>query len=631
MPIDFRKPNYFKEFKFGATLVWAGINGVLKTITGVSPLSLTNALAKNIVSLTQYGLCTQASTPTPSSPVDIKCNNGVIKVKHQSGLPVECALLESIESTGTQYIETGIHLDYGKDIGINGTVVNKTANKRKIIVGNYNVANAMSMSLEFAGLGQSGLTSDGMRVFFGTNSQALPTLYSKSTAALPLNTDIDFDFVYTAETRSFTLTCIANGQTYTLSDTIPNMFDGVSGETMTLFLDKRTDTSAIRNSLTIKAMSITNDATAKEYVPVKKGNNVGMYDTVGGAFYANAGTSAFVGGSSVADPLTIYTVGTSEVLTVSGANLLDPSVVIEDNDYINSRNGGTTSPSASGGVFRYSGFIPVKEGTEYFFGITPFSAASAGIAWYSTDDVPVTGFISGINGTTLRNSTNNMKATAPEGAQYLRFCWRIDEGYDTDWQHSVYLCECVNNEPVMSAWQPYVNLQTVNDIPMLLSVGDYADEAEIISGLLTHKVGIKVFDGTENWELHSDASGTYRLDDVFTDLAQNVPILSSLLCTHFSATNTLDTASFTSGMARWAATSDGSVAVYTRGTRLYVCFGLSTVQEVKAFLAAQCVAGAPVIVVYPLADETTETITGQALHTAKGNNTVTVTAEVDDI
>ena len=50
------------------------------TVTGVSPLALVNAIAHSIVSLTQTGKCAQASTPAPSSPVDIKCNNGALRM-----------------------------------------------------------------------------------------------------------------------------------------------------------------------------------------------------------------------------------------------------------------------------------------------------------------------------------------------------------------------------------------------------------------------------------------------------------------------------------------------------------------------------------------------------------------------
>lgn len=54
----------------------AGSAAETLTVSGVSPLSLVNATAHTIVSLTQTGKCAQASTPTPSSPADISCNNG---------------------------------------------------------------------------------------------------------------------------------------------------------------------------------------------------------------------------------------------------------------------------------------------------------------------------------------------------------------------------------------------------------------------------------------------------------------------------------------------------------------------------------------------------------------------------
>ena len=59
--------------------IMQGAAVVLQTVTGEAPLTLANAIARAIHSLTQTGLCTQASTPTPSAPVPIKCNNGEIK------------------------------------------------------------------------------------------------------------------------------------------------------------------------------------------------------------------------------------------------------------------------------------------------------------------------------------------------------------------------------------------------------------------------------------------------------------------------------------------------------------------------------------------------------------------------
>lgn len=81
-------------------LIWlkrrigGGASWVWRTITGAAPLTLANAIHHAIQSLTQYGLCTQSTTPTPDAPVDIVCNNGVLKysanmanVNEQTALP----------------------------------------------------------------------------------------------------------------------------------------------------------------------------------------------------------------------------------------------------------------------------------------------------------------------------------------------------------------------------------------------------------------------------------------------------------------------------------------------------------------------------------------------------------------
>lgn len=60
--------------------IMQGAAAVLQTVTGNAPLTLANAIARAIKSLTQTGLCTQADTPTPADPVPIKCNNGTLKM-----------------------------------------------------------------------------------------------------------------------------------------------------------------------------------------------------------------------------------------------------------------------------------------------------------------------------------------------------------------------------------------------------------------------------------------------------------------------------------------------------------------------------------------------------------------------
>jgi hypothetical protein len=80
-------PSHWSTIK---KLIWlrmilssGGSTGQYVTVTGSSPLALVNSLAHAIHSLTQYGKCVQNGTPTPTAPVDIVCNNGVLRYSAQ--------------------------------------------------------------------------------------------------------------------------------------------------------------------------------------------------------------------------------------------------------------------------------------------------------------------------------------------------------------------------------------------------------------------------------------------------------------------------------------------------------------------------------------------------------------------
>ena len=83
-------------------------------ISGTTALTLVNAKENGINYIKAFGLCNQASTPTPSSPVDIKCNNGTIKVKDDE-LPVGYRRLTNIIFDGDTYYNTNQKL-YGDDV-----------------------------------------------------------------------------------------------------------------------------------------------------------------------------------------------------------------------------------------------------------------------------------------------------------------------------------------------------------------------------------------------------------------------------------------------------------------------------------------------------------------------------------
>ena len=60
--------------------VMSGVEWDWETVSGTLPLSLDMALKKGLQSLTQYGAISQASTPSPSSPQEIVCNNGALRM-----------------------------------------------------------------------------------------------------------------------------------------------------------------------------------------------------------------------------------------------------------------------------------------------------------------------------------------------------------------------------------------------------------------------------------------------------------------------------------------------------------------------------------------------------------------------
>ena len=165
---------------------------------------------------------------------------------------------------------------------------------------------------------------------------------------------------------------------------------------------------------------------------------------------------------------------------------------------------------------------------------------------------------------------------------------------------------------------PYYNGGTAT-AEMLLKVGNYTDEQEILSGAVTRKVGVKVLDGTESWSRTNASSGvpfaTFNLA-LSTTAAGGIPNVPR--CSHFvSATST-----------GRASIPDNGVGVTTNLTYTIMwfrCDSITATNDFTTWLAAQYAAGTPVIVIYSLATPTTETVTGQPMSTTQGDNIAEIT------
>lgn len=153
---------------------------------------------------------------------------------------------------------------------------------------------------------------------------------------------------------------------------------------------------------------------------------------------------------------------------------------------------------------------------------------------------------------------------------------------------------------------------SLNNYPraeMLLKVGNYEDVQEILSGTITRNVGVKVFNGSEQWTRLSGYLCISK-ENLGSDSTVMPYHSANIICSHFE--NKTDT--YTDGM------SIGNSYVNFKYDS-----SITTLSDWKQWLAAQYNAGTPVIIVYPLATPTTESVAGQTLQVKAGDNTLEIT------
>lgn len=452
--IDIIMAKRFGKGKKGMVIGWPlmlGVSGGTEdTVTGNAPLSLPSALAKAIKSLTQTGLCTQASTPTPSVPVDIYCNNGAFKTVRASGLPVRYQRVEYLISTKS--ISLGI----------------KTKSTFELEASVYRPSGAQAQYIYVSDSNSSGTTNT--TAYTSTGEGGANWRWDGKTQSVNVPTG-------DVTTKQNSSGVWLNGSKVA-SYSSPSTFESSSN----LCIHGTQSNADMR----IKWLTAKDgDTLVRDMIPVHDlvDDVGGWYDRVNGVFYTNSDATITMG-ADVSDPISLAVVGTPEVITL-----------------------GEQTASA------------------------------------------------------------------------------VD----------------------------------------LLGVGDYADTQEIISGAVTRKVGIKVFDGTETWTIatNNDAAGNKCFYTPFNDRAGGVSTLT-MLCTHYAQAPAASYTTLTANTFLYNPNSSNKNVYFDGGT-------ITSKTDWQAWLAAQYAAGTPVIVIYPLAEQTTESVAGQPLSTTAGDNTITVTANVSPI
>lgn len=193
--------------------------------------------------------------------------------KSTSRLPDEYQEVEYIESTGTQYINTGV-------IGKSGIRILATMGWRTL-------SNTLFGSRKDGNATRFFVTYYNSRIDFGYTGDIVSGIYPQAGQLY----EIDFD------TRNSTkrfgvdgiyITNIAN------IDTKCNIY---------IFCYNRNGTIMSQSKSIFKSMTITNtnNEILRDFIPCyrKSDGEIGMYDTVSRTFYTNAGTGTFLKGTDV--------------------------------------------------------------------------------------------------------------------------------------------------------------------------------------------------------------------------------------------------------------------------------------------------------------------------------------------
>jgi hypothetical protein len=256
-------------------------------------------------------------------------------------------------------------------------------------------------------------------------------------------------------------------------------------------------------------------------------------------------------------------------------------------------------------------FIPVKANTSY----TVYFAQGLG-----TPNVRVNTFDSG----KVWQSQETMSVSDPEKVLvitpdidgYMSVSCLVSGTSYGNWNTAQVVKGSYTVE-TMPKYAPYNHNGTAT-VENLLSIGDYTDEHEVISGQVTRKIGIRVLKGTESWISNTSNIYTFGLNGALRPTAS--PSRFAIPCTHFVGTDAANASMPNNSIKQGTFTAfpnDGGIGVKMTS--------VSGVAGFKQWLADQYAAGTPVIIAYVLKNSTTEQVAGQYLNTVNGDNTVEIT------
>lgn len=558
-----------------------------KTVTGISPISLVNSLAKPLQSLTRYGRCEQRNpTPPPLLP------DGYTELK---------TVRNANYSNDTAYVETGVTLTSIFNTRLSVKNLRLTGDSNYSIAAGGNTSDFSSIYGLFA------LTND-RDLWYGIGDQPLLASFAFDDAYHDVVLEID---------GSGNVSISVDGTPVEIPATTAVDITGKSlpitlvGEPVNWFA-----WPGDIGRVTLEQ----NGVTLFDCVPAERDSDdvVGFYDVTASAFRVQTDGDPITAGDPVPAPVPADPTPDASVdiwcnngVLRANVNILDPANVY--GNYLLKDNGKVGNAAEN---FYLTNFILVRPSTSYTF--TFRSGADAQyrrLAEYTSDDedtfIKLT--IKMPRPTAVDDVITRTFVTSPT-TNYIRLSSSV-----LDTEQSILLTDYALNE-VFAFGTPedgVISADGVADqhfsVADLLGVGAYSNVQGIIDGIKSGEVAAYALTGDEAWMKSGNVfAGSSILPDKMRGKSQ-------MLCTHFVYSSEASTG-IASGQFGCASTSTNTYFRYS---------AISTLDDWKAFLKRELAAGTPVIVVYRLAESITKQLTPQPLTTARGTTTITSSSPVE--
>lgn len=533
-------------------MFWWWTPTYVKEITWTRYVDLTDAVQWRLLSLKAFWWCEQATTPTPTTPVDIVCNNWTLKVRKESWLPFRYKKVEYITASSTQWLDTWIKLA-----------------STDIVEAEYKNSSSTwywALYWVFATWQSSAFYANNTYYWYDVANNKVDTWISVDTSRHTLRHDF-VNWVITLDETTTTFT------PFTFENTKNNYLFSRYYSNSYWYGFKW----SCRKYRIYRWWELICDLVP--VIDTQNNDEPWMYDLVSGEFRWNVWTWNFTAWAEAQDDIEVYVDGTKEkVWNTETYDTIDWNWT-----YV------SPNPWRWARVYKGFGRLPAwtyKVSISWNYELI--------MQWKNVETWVPTQYWNIWTWTTEWTFT----------ADWTNYYW-IAIRIPPDWTSAI------TSFTWTIGFTDYQNTATCED---LLWVWDYKDEQEILSGNVIVKCWVMVLDGTEDWKYWQALLNymySLKIDGLYAESSSVSAGRKTPYCTHFIRSEQwkVSTAEARNNVVQAFQPNFGS-AVLGIGYNYASAEGLT---DFKAWLASQYNAWTPVIVVYPLATPTTLSVAWQHL------------------